>query len=214
METGRKMNVLHIVLISATIYIYSCNAGPGANNHRIEITEQQCEATCEECFDQKDSLERMGCLEKCIAEGVDHFTCPGDQSFLSAVTTPSPLLQIEVENFFARRSHMFSAKDVEGIAATLTEDSVNIIDHQMPVIGRANRAQKISDYFTANPQFGRQQFDPVDYGEEYGIICVNGVITDYDSQNKLISSLGFMSLLKRIDGKLQEFIVALFQYKK
>ncbi|XP_072049144.1 uncharacterized protein [Amphiura filiformis] len=193
------MELQYIALIIVMICAVHCNAN------------QPCKTTCTSCFADKDSLQRMGCMEKCIADGVDQFTCPASQSFLSAVTKPSPLLKKEVENYFARRSELFSAKDVKGIAATLSEDSVNIIDHQMPAIGRANRAKKISDLFTANPEMDRKQFDPVVYGEEYGIIWVNGVITDYDSQNLKISSLRCMSLLKRIDGKLEEFAVVLFQ---
>ncbi|XP_072048572.1 uncharacterized protein [Amphiura filiformis] len=194
------MELRYIVLTFVMIGMMRCNANP------------RCQATCFRCFaNPKDSLRRMGCLEKCIADGVDQFTCPGTKSFLSKVTKPSSLLEREIEKFFARKSDLFSAEDIEGIAAILTEDSVNIIDHQMPVIGRANRAQKISDLFTANPQIDRQQFDPLVYGEEYGIIWVNGVLMDYDSQHLVLSSLRFMSLLKRIDGKLQEMTIVLFQ---
>ncbi|XP_072049132.1 uncharacterized protein [Amphiura filiformis] len=202
------MELYHIFLVIAMV----CRVQSSLHrNYRSETDEQQCEATCEQCFaNRQDSLKRMGCLEKCITEGVDQFSCPGNQSFLSAVTPPSGALEREIEDVYVMYTNLFSAKDVESIAATMTEDTMIIIDNQMPVLGRANRAQKIRDFFDANPQVDRKYFDPVEFGEEFGIIWVNGLIMDYDNQNELLATFRFMAVLKRINGELREFIIVLF----
>ncbi|XP_072049131.1 uncharacterized protein [Amphiura filiformis] len=179
-------------------------------NPRSETTEQRCEATCKECFAEKDSLKRMGCLEKCIAEAVYHFTCPESQSFLSAVTPLSLKLQREVEAFYVMYSDLFSAKDIKNFSAQMTEDTMILIDNQMPVIGRAKRAQQIRDFFTANPLIDRTHIEPVECGEEFGIIWVNGLTTHYDSENQPLTKFRYMGVLKRVDGQLREFIIILF----
>ncbi|XP_072049147.1 uncharacterized protein [Amphiura filiformis] len=181
-------------------------------NSRGETDEQRCEATCEGCYNNHDSLQRMGCLEKCIREGVDQFRCPEKQSFLSAITTPSSALRKEIEDFAELRMGMFSAKDVAGIATTFTENSLVVIDNQKPTIGRAERAKQLSDFFTANPDEDHIFIDFVACGEEHGIIWANGIQTNYDKQDRVLSSFRFMTLLKRGGaGQLQEFTLALFQ---
>ncbi|XP_072049136.1 uncharacterized protein [Amphiura filiformis] len=127
----------------------------------------------------------MGCLEKCIRQGVNRFTCPGRQSFLGVVNPISLGLQRAIEDFFVRRSDMFTAKDVAGIAATCTANSMVVIDNQKPVIGRADREKQLRDFFTANPDFVHTDVAPVAYGEEHGIIWVDAIYTHYDKQNRV-----------------------------
>ncbi|XP_072048348.1 uncharacterized protein [Amphiura filiformis] len=181
-------------------------------NSGSRTDEQQCEATCKDCFaNRQDSLKRMGCLEKCIRQDVNQFTCPGSNSFLGVVDTLSPVIQTEIEDLFQKRSEMLSVKDVVGYIVTLSENALGIIDGQKPVIGRADRTQQLRDYFTANPELDHMHFDLVNFGDEYGIIWVNGVIKWFDKQDRQVSFVRFMSLFKRINGELQEFTMALFQ---
>ncbi|XP_072049130.1 uncharacterized protein [Amphiura filiformis] len=106
---------------------------------------------------------------------------------------------------------MLSAKDFDGLAATFRSvDSMTIIDGQKPIIGRADRIQEIKDFFTANPEIDRCQWDPVNFGKEYGIIWVNGVITCYDKKNQQASLFRFMTLLKRINGQLKDSTSVVF----
>ncbi|XP_072049149.1 uncharacterized protein [Amphiura filiformis] len=202
------MELHHIFLI----IVMMCRVESALHrNSRSANDDQRCEVTCEECFaNHEDSLKRMGCLEKCIENGADHFTCPGKQAFLSAVTTLSPLLRREIEEFFTKRTNMFSPNDFAGVAATFTDNSLIIIDDQKPVIGRAERAKQLSDYFTANPDLDHAHFAPVTCGTEHGIIWVNGIQTNYNKEGDVISSLRFMTLLTRVDAKLQESILVLF----
>ncbi|XP_072049151.1 uncharacterized protein [Amphiura filiformis] len=176
-----------------------------------ETEKQLCEAACEDCFANRDSLKRMGCLEKCIRQDVQQFTCPGSQSFLNVVNTPSPALERDIEDFFTSRSDMFSAKDVAGLAATFTAKSLIVINGQIPVIGRADRAKKLADFFDANPDVDHVHYTPVAFSEENGIIWVNGMQSNFDKQGNRICSYGFMSLLTRTGGKLQEFTLVFFQ---
>ncbi|XP_072049137.1 uncharacterized protein [Amphiura filiformis] len=177
-----------------------------------EMDEDPCEAICKNCFaNRQDSLKRMGCLEKCIRQDVAQFTCPARQSFLGTVETIPPIIQEEIVDYYVKRSDLFSAKDVEDIAATVTVDSLLIIDNQKPVIGRADRKQQLTDFFTANPEIDRAQFEPVNFGNEHGIIWVNGSLKYYDKNNQQVSLLRFMAILKRINGQFQSSTTVLFQ---
>ncbi|XP_072048346.1 uncharacterized protein [Amphiura filiformis] len=203
------MELYHIFVIITKICLVQSTLH---RNLRSETYEQRCGATCKECFADQESLKRMGCLETCIAEGVDHFTCPESKSFLSDVGTLSPVMQRDIEEFFARRSDMFTVKDVEGIVATFTEqNSIVLIDHQKPIFGRADRAQQVKDFFMANPELDHVYFDPANFGEEYGIIWVNGIITEYDKEGQHVWRR-FMTLLKRINGELRDYTTVIFQY--
>ncbi|XP_072049135.1 uncharacterized protein [Amphiura filiformis] len=202
------MELYHIFVIITKIYLVQSTLH---RDSMSETYEQRCEATCEECFAENDSLKRMGCMEKCIADGVDHFKCPESKSFLSDVGTLSPVMQREIEEFFARRSDMFKVKDVEGIVATFAEqDSIVLIDHQKPVFGRPDRAQQVKDFFMANPELDHVYFDPANFGKEHGIIWVNGIITEYDKEGQQ-AWRRFMTLLKRINGELRDFTTVIFQ---
>ncbi|XP_072048345.1 uncharacterized protein [Amphiura filiformis] len=199
------MELQHIVII-VLICMVHCNA-----NHS-ETGKQRCKGTCARCFaNRQDSLQRMGCLEKCIADGWSQFTCPGSQSFLSAVTKPSPELQSEVEDHYSKKANLFTNGDVEALLTMYTDDLVCIVDNQKPSIGKAELANVITALLTANPDFDHVYFDPVAFGEEYGIIWVNGVVTWYDNQGQPVTKYRLLSLLKRVDGKLQEQTVILFQ---
>ncbi|XP_072035439.1 uncharacterized protein [Amphiura filiformis] len=182
-------------------------------NVMSETDEQRCEAICEDCFkNTDDSLKRMGCLEKCIAEGVDQFTCPGSQSFLSAVSKPSTSLATEINDFFVTESALVSARDFKGLEALFTEDSIIIVADQKPVIGPVARAHEFRDYLIANPDIDHSRFDPVDFGEENGLIWANIIHTDYNKQDvKPISSMRHMVILRRVGTKLQESAIATFQ---
>ncbi|XP_072049139.1 uncharacterized protein [Amphiura filiformis] len=176
--------------------------------------KQRCEKTCEKCFANQDSLERMGCLEKCIRQGVNRFTCPGSQTFLGVVDMVSPGLKEEIENFFAMRSDMYRTGDIAGVVATYTANSFVIIDGQKPVVGRADREKQLRDFFTANPDIDHHDTALVAYGEENGIIWANGIYTNHansDKQNKVVSVVRFMSLLTRVGAELQEFSVVFFK---
>ncbi|XP_072049141.1 uncharacterized protein [Amphiura filiformis] len=180
-------------------------------NSGSETDKQQCEATCKKCFANQDSLKRMGCLEKCIRQGVNRFTCPGSHTFLGVVDMVSTGLQEEIEDFFARRSDMFTTGDIAGVVDTYTANSFVVIDGQKPVIGRADREKQLRDFFTANPDIDHTDTALVAYGEENSIIWVNGIYTNSDKQNQAVSVVRFLSLLTRVDAELQEFTIVLFK---
>ncbi|XP_072048344.1 uncharacterized protein [Amphiura filiformis] len=197
---------LHLIVTIVMICMVHCNA-----NHS-ETGEQRCQGTCARCFaNRQDSIQRMGCFEKCIADGLSQFTCPGSQSFLSAVTKLSPKLQSDIEDHYSKKTDLFSNRDVEALMTMYTDDIVCIVDNQKPSIGKAEMEKFITVLLTATPDFDRVYFDPVAFGEEYGIIWVNGVVRWYDNQYQPGLKYRLTSLLKRGEGKLQEQTVVLFQ---
>ncbi|XP_072048347.1 uncharacterized protein [Amphiura filiformis] len=198
------MELHHIVTI-VMIWMVHCNA-------KGEFGEQRCQGTCARCFaNRQDSLQRMGCMEKCIVDGLDQFTCPGSQSFLSAVTKPSPKLQSEIEDHYAKKTELFSNGDIETLMTMYTDDLVCIVDNQKPYIGKDGMMKFSTALITANPDIVHVHFDPVAFGDEYGIIWINGIITWLDNQDQPVSKNRMMAVLKRVEGKLQEHVLVLFQ---
>ncbi|XP_072049142.1 uncharacterized protein [Amphiura filiformis] len=205
------MEVHHILTI-VMIWMVHCNATPGANECQSATDEQRCQETCVRCVpNRQDVLQRMGCLEKCIADGLNQFTCPGSQSFLCAVTKPSPELQSEIEDHYAKKTNLFSNGDIEALMNMYTDDLVCIVDNQKPYTGKAGMRKFCAAFISANPYIDHVHFDPVAFDEEYGIIWINGVITWFDNQDQPVSTNRLMAILKRVEGKLLEHSIVLFQ---
>ncbi len=68
------------------------------------------------------------------------------------------MLQEELEDYYIKRSEVFSAKDVDGFGELITENSVLMIDDQIPVVGREgkakrhNKSEKLFEYLKRYPK--------------------------------------------------------------